>query len=36
MPKPRPLTKEQILAAMAKTKSNSAAARIFELFLCAL
>ena len=27
MPKPRPLTKEQILAAMAKTKSNSAAAR---------
>ena len=27
MPNPRPLTKEQILAAMAKTKSNSAAAR---------
>ena len=27
MPKPRPLTKEQILAAMAKTKSNMAAAR---------
>jgi len=27
MPKPRPLTKEQILAAMAKTKSNAAAAR---------
>ena len=27
MPKPRTLTKEQILAAMAKTKSNSAAAR---------
>ena len=27
MPKPKPLTKEQILAAMAKTKSNMAAAR---------
>jgi|TARA_R100000479_G_scaffold123079_2_gene63510 hypothetical protein len=27
MPKPRPLTKEQILAAIAKTKSNAAAAR---------
>tara|TARA_Y100001972_G_scaffold33183_1_gene41236 strand:+ start:2516 stop:3142 length:627 start_codon:yes stop_codon:yes gene_type:complete len=27
MPKPKPLTKEQILAAIAKTKSNSAAAR---------
>jgi hypothetical protein len=27
MPKPRPLTKEMILAAMAKTKSNMAAAR---------
>ncbi len=27
MPKPRPLTKEQILAAMGKTKSNMAAAR---------
>lgn len=27
MPKPRPLPKEQILAAMAKTKSNMAAAR---------
>jgi hypothetical protein len=27
MPKPKPLTKEHILAAMAKTKSNSAAAR---------
>jgi hypothetical protein len=30
MPKPRPLTKEQILAAMAKTKSNSADARYFN------
>jgi len=27
MPKPRPLTKEQILAAIAKTRSNAAAAR---------
>ena len=27
MPKPKPITKEQILVAMTKTKSNMAAAR---------
>ena len=31
MPKPNPLTKEQILAAMAKTKSNMAAARYLNV-----
>jgi len=31
MPKPRPLTKEMILAAMAKTKSNAAAARYMNV-----
>ena len=31
MPKPKPLTKEQILAAMAKTKSNRSAARYLNV-----
>lgn len=31
MPKPKPLTKEMILAAMAKTKSNMAAARYLNV-----
>jgi hypothetical protein len=31
MPKPKPLTKEQILAAMGKTKSNRAAARYLNV-----
>ena len=36
MPKPKPLSKEMIVAAQAKTKSNMASCKVFACFLSTL